>query len=75
MPRSLELADTIGVRYRALVLGAGLVGLRLRSCSGCAARRVDLPHGSVRVQAQEHELATGGRLWTAPESRRRLPEW
>ena len=64
----LELADTIGPRYRALVLLAGFTGLRTGESLGLRRADVDLLHGEVSVEHQAQEIAGSGRLVLAPKS-------
>lgn len=64
----LDLADTIGERYRALVLMAGLAGLRTGELLGLRRMDVDLLHREVRVVGQAQEIAGTGRMMLPPKS-------
>ncbi|MGW0757759.1 tyrosine-type recombinase/integrase [Streptomyces sp. NPDC002814] len=63
-----DLADAIQPRYRALVLLAGLLGLRWGELIGLHRRDVDLDQGTVRVRRAVAELNNGQRLIKAPKS-------
>ncbi len=52
----LELAAAMPDRYRALVLLAGFVGLRLGELLGLRCRHVNLLHGTLTVEQQEIQL-------------------
>lgn len=64
----LELAETIDVRYRALVLVAGFGGLRTGESLGLRRRDVDPLHGELHVEVQAQEVAGHGRIVVAPKS-------
>lgn len=63
-----ELAGAIGERYRALVLLAGLGGLRTGEALGLRRSDVDLLHGLVHVRQQAQQVTGYGRIVTAPKS-------
>jgi integrase len=61
----LAVADAIDPRFRALVLLAGLGGLRWGECAGLRRCRVDLLHRTVSITEQATEIM-GGRLDIGP---------
>ncbi|MGH3420829.1 MAG: tyrosine-type recombinase/integrase [Streptosporangiaceae bacterium] len=61
----LELCDTMGGKYRALVLLATFAGLRVGEILGLTRSSLDLDAGTVTVTRQLQELA-GGQFHTAP---------
>jgi integrase len=64
----LELAETIGPRYRAMVLLAGFAGLRTGETLGLRRCDVDLLHTEVVIRRQAQEIAGRGRVVLAPKS-------
>jgi integrase len=63
----LELADQIDTRLRALVLTAGLGGLRSGELTGLHREDVDAMHSTVTVRRQAQELP-GGRVESRPKT-------
>lgn len=61
----LELCDSMGGKYRALVLLATFAGLRVGELLGLTRSSLDLDAGTVTVTQQLQELA-GGEFHTAP---------
>jgi integrase len=68
LPQLYDLADAVPERYRAMILTAGLVGLRFGELAGLTRRRVDLLHGVVQVSEQRVRLDSGEVVTTAPKS-------
>jgi integrase len=64
----LELADSIEPRFRAMVLLAGFLGLRLGELLALTHRRLDLLHGTLSVTEQLQELADGSYLLGPPKT-------
>ncbi|WP_308369220.1 MULTISPECIES: site-specific integrase [unclassified Streptomyces] len=62
------LAAAVQPRYRALVLMAGLLGLRWGELIGLHRRDIDLDHQAVRVRRAVAELSNGQREIKAPKS-------
>lgn len=63
------LADAVEPRRRLLVLLAGFCGLRLGEALGLTADRVDLLHGTLRIDRQLQELRPGCRpVLTEPKT-------
>jgi hypothetical protein len=63
-----ELADAMPERFRALVLVAGFMGLRLGELLGLRCRHLDLLHGTITIDQQEHQLADGRIVVGPPKS-------
>ncbi|MCZ0999008.1 tyrosine-type recombinase/integrase [Streptomyces mirabilis] len=63
-----DLADAIQLRYRALVLLAGFLGLRWGELVGLHRRDIDLDGGALRVRRAVAELNNGQREIKAPKS-------
>jgi integrase len=63
-----RLADVVPVRYRALVLTAGLGGLRQGELFGLRRQDVDLAFGWIVVQRKRLRLASGEVIEDAPKS-------
>jgi integrase len=64
----LDLADAIEDRYRALVLLAGLGGLRTGEMLGLERRDVDLLRRQLHVRRQAQEVKQRGRVTVDPKS-------
>lgn len=64
-----RLAETIDRRYRAMVLVAGLAGLRLGELCALRGKDVDLDAGSITVQRKRVHLASGEVVEGAPKTR------
>jgi len=62
------LADVVEPRYRALVLTAGLGGLRLGELLGLRRRHVNVLHRELVVEQQEQELASGRLVLGPPKT-------
>jgi integrase len=63
------LAGAVPQRYRALVLTAGLAGLRQGELFGLRRHDIDLPGAAVAVQRKRLRLASGEVIEDAPKSR------
>jgi integrase len=63
-----ELADAVKPRYRALVLVAAFSGLRRGELFGLRREHVDLKHGTVSVEVQRQQLASGEHIVGPPKS-------
>ena len=63
-----QLADAVPRRYRALVLTAGLTGLRLGELSALRRRDVDLRGATVTVRRKRIRLASGEVIEDDPKS-------
>jgi integrase len=64
----IELADAIGVRWRAMVLVAGFAGLRMGELIALRRKHVDLKAHSLTVGEQVVTLEGGRRLVTEPKT-------
>lgn len=64
----LELADAIEPRLRALILLAGLGGLRTGEMLGLRRLDVDVLRGEVHVRAQAQQVTGAGRVMSAPKT-------
>ena len=63
-----ELADAMPTHLRAMVLLAGFCGLRLGELLGLEQRHINLLHGLLTVEQQEHQLRNGELLLGPPKS-------
>lgn len=63
-----QLADTVDVRYRALVLLAAFSGLRRGELFGLRREHVDLENSSLVVEQQRQQLADGTHVIGPPKS-------
>jgi integrase len=63
-----ELARAVKPQHRCLVLLAGFCGLRLGELLALEQRHVNLLHGTVRIEQQEHQLRNGALLVGPPKS-------
>lgn len=63
-----ELASAVPERYRALVLTAGLAGLRQGELFGLRRADVDLLHATVSIRRKRLRLASGDVIEDAPKS-------
>jgi integrase len=63
-----SLADAVPGAYRALVLTAGLAGLRQGELFALRRRDVDLPHGRITVRRKRLRLASGEVIENEPKS-------
>jgi len=68
LPQLYDIAAAVPGPYRALVLTAGLAGLRLGELSGLRWGDIDLPNASIDVRRQRVRLASGEILESAPKS-------
>jgi integrase len=64
-----ELAGTVPARYRALILTAGLAGLRQGELFGLQRQDIDLPGAAIAVRRKRLRLASGEVIEDAPKSR------
>jgi integrase len=64
-----QLAGVVPSRYRALVLTAGLAGLRQGELFGLRRFDIDLPGAAIAVQRKRLRLASGEVIEDAPKSR------
>jgi len=64
----LQLAETIGPRWRPLILLAGFAGLRLGELLALRRRHIDLDAATVTVSEQIVALEGGRRLVTEPKT-------
>lgn len=62
------LADAVGDRYRALVLTAGLTGVRQGELFGLQRRDVDLLHATITVRRKRLRLSSGKVIEGEPKS-------
>jgi integrase len=62
-----HIAEAIGPRYRPMVLLAAYGSLRFGELAGLRPDRVDLLHGTVRIDQQAVELADGRVIFGDPE--------
>lgn len=69
LPQLLNLADAVPDRYRALVLCAGLAGLRQGELFALRRRDVDPLHAAVAVHRKRLRLASGEVIEDDPKSR------
>jgi len=65
----LDVAERIEPRYRAMVVLAGLGGLRLGELLYLQRRHIDLLHGTVTVEGQLVDRPNGDRVRTDPKSK------
>ena len=63
-----QLASLVGPRYRALILTAGLAGLRQGELAALRRRDVDLLHGQITVRRKRLRLASGQVIEDDPKS-------
>ncbi len=63
-----EIADAIEPRFRAMVLTAAFLGLRLGELQALTRERVDLLHGRVKVVEQYQVLKDGTKVIGPPKS-------
>ncbi len=63
-----EIADTIEPRFRAMVLTAAFLGLRLGEMQALTRERVDLLHGRIKVIEQYQVLRDGTLVSGPPKS-------
>ncbi|MBV8959528.1 MAG: site-specific integrase [Actinobacteria bacterium] len=68
MRQLYEIASAVPGRYRALVLTAGLAGLRLGELSGLRWEDIDLLNATIDVRRQRVRLASGEVLESPPKS-------
>ena len=68
VPEVYALADSVGDRWRALVLLAAFTGLRFGELAGLRRRHVNLLHGVVEVRESVSYLAGGVRHVGPPKS-------
>lgn len=68
MEQLVALADTVPVRYRALVLAAGLAGLRQGELFALRRGDLDLDGAAVHVRRKRQRLASGKVLEDQPKS-------
>jgi integrase len=68
MEQVFELADAVKPRYRALVLAAAFSGLRRGELFGLRREHIDLEHGTVSVEVQRQQLASGEHIVGPPKS-------
>lgn len=64
----LELANAMDPRYRALVLVAGLLGVRPGELLGLQVGDVDRLHGTLTIRRQAQEVSGAGRVIVTPKS-------
>jgi len=62
------LADSVGPRYRSLVLMAAFCSLRWGELAGLQRRDVDLAALTVRIDRSLHQSAAGGHVFGPPKS-------
>ena len=63
-----QLADAMPAHLRAMVLLAGFCGLRLGELLGLEQRHVNVLHGLLTVEQQEHQLRNGELMLGPPKS-------
>lgn len=68
LPQLYPLADAVDGRYRAMVLTAGLAGLRWGEVTALTRRRVDLLHATITVAEQRVRLDSGQMMVGPPKS-------
>lgn len=68
LPQLFALADAVDGRYRAMVLTAGLAGLRWGEVTALTRRRVDLLHATITVAEQRVRLDSGEMMVGPPKS-------
>lgn len=68
IPQVFEIADTIELRFRAMVLVGAFVGLRLGEMLALTRERIDLLHGRIKVVEQYQELKDGTHILGPPKS-------
>jgi integrase len=68
IPQVFEIADTIELRFRAMVLVGAFLGLRLGEMLALTVERIDLLHGQIKVVEQYQELKDGTHILGPPKS-------
>jgi integrase len=68
VPQVWQLADAMPPRLRTMLLLAGFCGLRLGELLGLERRHVNVLHGLLTVEQQEHQLRDGTLLLGPPKS-------
>src|SRR5215467_2821464 len=69
LPLVFAIADTLPVRYRAIVLLATFAGLRWGELAGLRRENIDLAAREIRIVETTAELDKGGLLPETPKSR------
>jgi integrase len=68
VPQLWALARAVEPRYRALVLTAGLTGMRFGELAGLERRHVDLDNQTIRIAQQQIQLSDGTLLVGPPKT-------
>ena len=68
VPQVWQLADAMPLRLRTMLLLAGFCGLRLGELLGLERRHVNVLHGLLTVEQQEHQLRDGTLLLGPPKT-------
>jgi integrase len=68
VPQVWQLADAMPPRLRTMLLLAGFCGLRLGELLGLERRHVNVLHGLLTVEQQEHQLRDGTLLLGPPKT-------